>query len=92
MEFGLYVVMEVVPTEKTLLYLPFHECLMTMKEQTSSAHSVGELLPLLGGEVLALVGGGVALRVVPAAHDLIDVGLLHLGAGRHVFLVTTSRR
>ena len=48
MELGLYVVMELVPTEKTLLYFPFQECLMTMKEQTSSAHSVGELLPLLG--------------------------------------------
>ena len=40
--------MELVPTEKTLLYFPFQECLVTMKEHTSSAHSVGELLPLLG--------------------------------------------
>ena len=34
MEFGLYVVMELVPTENTLLYFPFQECFVTMKEQT----------------------------------------------------------
>ena len=34
MELGLYVVMELVPTENTLLYFPFQECFVTMKEQT----------------------------------------------------------
>ena len=43
-------VMERAPMLKTLLYLPFQECLITRKLLTSSIASVGEADPELGVE------------------------------------------